>query len=328
MKIRRATKEDIQQLYEFNHRMYPERKNCKEIIDFWLSKRDDEINNIVIIVDDDNEIKGQQFFSTMSYFYKNSEHESTWAFDLIVDEELRAGSHGFSLMWKCKKEHPNSMSSGSNDISLPINLKIGNKHIGNLKKYVGITNPFFLITSFFRGALSKDNFPKKIVVNNITFEKIKEVSEIPNYISCFNKDLLEISRKQDFIKWRFFSNLHEYVFYHNRTNNDYFVLRTIVKHKITMLVLVDFRCNINDENSFENIMIAFRKIARKMKIAAIIAGSSLEKTDEICEKYKMKRVGRDRPILGMIDCDNCEDKIKNRNYIYITLADSDGDITW
>ena len=38
MEIRRAKKEDLDQIYDFNHRMYPERNNYKEIVDFWIAK--------------------------------------------------------------------------------------------------------------------------------------------------------------------------------------------------------------------------------------------------------------------------------------------------
>ena len=328
MKIRRAVAGDIPQLYEFNRRMYPERANYKEIVDFWISKGQEEINNIIVTAEDDGTIRGQQFFSSMSYYLDGKEIDSTWAFDLIVDEELRAGSHGFSLMWKCKKEHPNSMSSGSNDTSLPINLKIGNKHLGDLKKFVGISNWLWLCTSIFRGNISHQKYPKEIGTEGVVFQKVTAPEQLPDYTMSFNPQLLEISRKHDFLKWRFFTHLHDYVFYKRKNSEDYFVVRTIVKKHITALVLVDYRCQLADESSFKIIMKAFTRLASKLRIFMTITGSSMAVSDKVCEDFHMKAVGRDRPILGMIDCDNPEEKRSKRNFILLTLADTDGDITW
>lgn len=328
MIIRRAVAEDIPQLYEFNHRMYPERTNYKEIVDFWISKGPNEVNNIVVTVDDDGIIRGQQFFSSMAYFRNGIEVESTWAFDLIVDEELRSGSHGFSLMWRCKKEHPNSMSSGSNDISLPINLKIGNKHIGDLKKFVGISNPIWLCTSVFRGNVESSSFPMEIAANGNTFKKIPDTTGIPVYSKSFNPHLIDFSRNKEFLSWRFFNDLHDYVLYKSETTDDYFVVRTIVKHHITALVLVDYRCRLTSDISFRAIMESFIRLASKLKIFMLIVGSSLSVIDNVCLDYHMKSVGRDRPILGMIDCDNPDEQRLKRNFVCLTLADSDGDITW
>lgn len=328
MLIRRATISDLPQLYVFNHRMYPERDNYKEIIDFWISKGAKEIENIIIVIDDDGRIRGQQFFSSMSYYYNGEEINSTWAFDLIVDEELRAGSYGFSLMWKCKRLNPNSMSSGSNDISLPINIKIGNKHIGDLRKFVGITNPLYVFTSVLQVNAKSKDFPKSIKVENGSFMKIENKKEMPSYSVPFNTHLLEISRKYDFLLWRYFSNLHDYVFYKRKDSDDYFVVRTIVKHHISALVLVDYRCQFTVKQPFESIMSAFVELASKMKFFIYIVGSSLSIVDKTCAKFHMKAIGRDRPILGLINNDVTEEEREMRNYILLTLADTDGDITW
>lgn len=328
MKFRRADNSYLEQLYDFGRRMYPERDNYRQIIDFWLSKGEKEIENVVIAVDDENKIRGQQFFSSMNYYYEGAKVDSVWAFDLIVDEELRAGSQGFGLMWKCKKIHSNSISSGSNDISLPINLKIGNTQIGELRKYVGIRNPFSLFTSLFRGEIAKDRYPCKVTVGYRSFEKITTAQELPVLIEPYNHHLLEIGREKEFLKWRFFSKLHDYVFYYDKESNDYFVVRSIVKKHVTALVLIDYRCNLTSTHACMDILEAFKSVAKKLNLAVLIVGSSVKMMDEACESQKMKSLGRPRPILGILDCNDKEELISNREFVLLTLADSDGDITW
>lgn len=328
MKFRRADNSYIKSLYDFGRRMYPERKNYRQIIDFWLSKGEKEIENIVIAVDDENNIRGQQYFSSMNYYYEGEKKDSVWAFDLIVDEELRAGSQGFALMWKCKKIHPNSMSSGSNDISLPINLKIGNTQIGELRKYVGIRNPLCLFASLFRGEIAKEKYPNVVAVGKRSFLKVAKPDDLPDLKKPYNHQLLEIGREKDFLKWRFFSDLHDYVFYLDKKNNDYFVVRSIVKKHVTALVLIDYRCDLANDNSCKNIIDGFTTVAKKLNLAVMIADSSTKAMDEVCESRKMKSLGRPRPILGILDCEEKMNSIQNREFVLLTLADSDGDITW
>ena len=328
MKIRRATSEDLQQLYAFNHRMYPERLNYKEIIDFWIAKSPEAINDIIVVADDDGKIKGQQLFSSMSYYRDGVEVDGTWAFDLIVDEELRAGSQGFSLMWKCKKEHPHTMSSGSNDISMAINMKIGNKHIGDLKKFVGIANPLWLLTSVFRGSVPSNKFPQVLKTKGAIYQKIEHLENIPQIKESYNLQLLEYSRKLDFITWRFFSGLHDYALYKRDLSDDYFVVRTIVRNHVTSLVLVDYRCRLSDESNMDKIICAFKSLASKLKLGVLIVGSSVALVDSVCMRYHFKAVGRDRPILGMISCEDSDRVRETRNFILLTLADTDGEVTW
>lgn len=325
MIIRRATKEDIRQLYDFNHRMYPARENYREIVDHWLSRADDAINDIVLCVDDEGKIRGQQLFCRMAYYYKGEKVDSTWAFDLIVDEELRAGSQGFALMWKCKKMHPNSLNSGCNDISLPISLKIGNSRLGNLRKYVGLVNPLYAAMSFFRK--HENDFPEMVRSKGSEFLKISK-EDLPDMTKPFNDSLLEIARDKDFLAWRFFSPLHKYAIYRLKDGNDYFAVRTIKKDHTTALVLVDYRCDLSTASQFGSIMLAFQQLARMMHIGIVIVGSSLATVDKVCEESGMRSVGRERPILGFLKCDDRKIDIDNRKFILWTLADSDGDTTW
>ncbi len=328
MRIRRATAEDLQQLYEFNHRMYPERLNYKEIIDFWVSKTPDAISDIIVVADDDGKIRGQQFFSSMSYYRDGVETNGVWAFDLIVDEELRAGSQGFSLMWKCKKEHPNTMSSGSNDVSLAINMKIGNKHVGNLKKFVGMANPLWLFTSVWRGNIASRKFPRVLKTSGAIYRKIDNPEDIPTRKRSYNPLFLEYSRTKEFMAWRYFSRLHDYALYKRDANDDYFVVRTIVRNHVTSLVLVDYRCQLSDDSDMNEIFRAFRGLASKLKLSILIVGSSVAVVDRVCEHHHLKAIGRDRPVLGMIDCDNPEKVREERNFVLLTLADTDGEVTW
>lgn len=327
MEFRCANKGDLSELYRFSHSMYPDRTNYKELIDFWVSKDTDEISNIVLAVDEDNKIKGQQFFSTMKYNWEGERKDGVWAFDLIVDEDLRSESQGFALMWYCRKVHRNTLSTGSNDISLPINLKIGNAYIGNLKKFVGITNPLYLPFAINRGVVKREAFPDSVDVKGMSFRKV-DVKDMNLQTDVYNDGLLEIDRSKEFLNWRYSNDIHEYVIYKSASSDDYFVVRTIEKKHISALVLIDYRCSLDSSEMFDCIFKASKKIACSLKLPIMIFGSSLKITDDICRKHGFRSVGRDRPILGMLKVANWKEQIEARNFTLVTLADSDGETTW
>lgn len=324
MEIRQATKEDLQQLYEFNHRMYPERTNSKEIIDYWLSRHSDAISDIVVCVDENKVVRGQQFFCRMSYYYNGTKIDSSWPFDLIVDNEIRARAGGLALMRKSLKIHPNPLGSGSNDTALTIELRIGYRKIGTLRKYAGITNPFYVALSPFKN--KKIHFPSEFISNETTFRKVDE-KRLNDVGQAYNKQLLEISRDKDFLKWKFFSPLHEYGLYSQENSNNFFAVRIIQKKHIAALVLIDYRCDLSTQDSFKKIFRAFKHLANTLHIGVIIVGSSLTVVDKVCEQSRMKNVGRERPIIGILKCNDRQHDIEDRNFVLWTFADSDGDTT-
>jgi len=321
MKIKDLHKEDIALLYDFNYRMFPERKNYKEVLDFWLNKESDAYKFFNIVYDNEM-IYGQCLYSPMNYFYNNEKKSSVWGFDLIVNENERKNVYGIDLLLYGKERFTESFATGSGPLALKINLKLGYKFIGEIKKYVGILNPFYLVSSF-RGIISINKFPN----NSNKYEKI-DVDNLPDKNCPHNNDLLEISRENDFLKWRFFNKLHEYAIYKMVDSDNYFVLRTIVKKHITCMVLVDFRCNMADINEFETILKAVKEIMNKLRLSVLITGSSLHISDKILEKYHFKAIGRNRPIISSVSFKDRKEDIENRKFILLTLADSDGEILW
>lgn len=328
-KITNLQKNDIEQFYKFNRIVFPERENIVEIINFWFSKTNDEYLLSKILYRDSNEILGEILHSSMEYFYQNSIWKACWIFDYIVREDIRKEGYGIDLMeevLKNKNEVP-IFATGSGPLALKIELKMGFKLIGELKKYITIINPLYSLTSLFRKNIPLNKFPQKIKVKNQIFSLINK-KNLPELAQPFNQDLLEIVHNKDFLNWRFFSNLHNYAFYLKEYGNDYFVIRTIAKKNITCLALVDYRCKIDNPNNFDTIIEATKEIAKRLRIAPIITGSSLQAFDEILEKKHFRTIGRNRPIISSKSFKNEDQRINDRSFIFVTLADSDGEISW
>lgn len=323
--IGRLDKTRIPQLVEYNKRAYTERAGkAQELIDFWLS-RDDKAYNDIIVVERNNELYGQVFFSKMFFYYKGERIDSYWNFDLIVDEVLRKEERGLDLMQYYIKEYPEYYCTGCGPLAVKLNLALGVKMLGDIRKYVSIVNPLWFPTAVFRGKVDVSKYPEKIGKN---WRKVGSVLEMPQLGKPYNENMLEIGRDNDFMCWRFFSGYHPYSVYVDGNTGDYFVLTTTVQKHITALVLVDFRCSLASKEAFDEIVKATNKVANHIHVPMVICGSSHSMIDSVLEKHHYKSVGRPRPIMGRKKFKDAKEAIKNRTFAFVTLADSDGETSW
>ena len=196
MKIEKASQRYFANLCKYNTRIYPEKTIASKCyLEFWLTKKDAQIDDWLILKDDDGEIHGQILATPMSFFLKGKQNQTVWLFDLIVDEELRKFA---------------SCSTGSGPTALPLHLKLGNKMLGEIRKYVGIVNPLYLLTSYRRSVVAIEKYPQQVVSGLVQYRRIAK-DELPLLEVPFNDSLLEIGRDKSFLEWRFlavFINMH------------------------------------------------------------------------------------------------------------------------
>lgn len=319
---------DINSLYSFNKEVFPERLNTKQIINFWFNKNEEEHALSIILKGNTGEIWGQVLSSSMIYFNKNCGDKGIWILNYIIREDKRKDGYGIDIMQFVleNKETP-VFATGSGPLALKIELKMGFKLLGELKKYVGIVNPIYCVTSIFRNAISLNQFPSAVTVKGVTFS-LTDKEILPDITKSFNENLLEFGRDKSFLSWRYFSGIHDYALYKMDKRDDYFVLRTIIKKKITFMVLVDFRCNVNTPDNFKLIFKAAKRITGKLRLSALITGSSLKSIDTILENNFFRAIGRNRPIISTKSFIEEKEGINNREFVLATLADSDGEVNW
>lgn len=327
-KIETLSQELLPALYRYNKEIYPDKViSPKAYIDYWMSKTPEEVNNSIVLIDDDNTIHGQILTSGMSYYYKGSKTDTVWLYDLIVDEDLRQDAWGMDIIVECFYKHPQSCSTGSGPTALPIHLKLGNKMLGEIRKYVGIVNPLWLATSAFRGKVIINNFPKQVKTNGRTYLKI-EKQDLPNLTKPYNETLWEPARDIAYLQWRYFNDLHDYAFYKDCMSDNYFVLRTIIQSHVTAMLLVDYRCDASTNEGFGRIYKAVSKVMNKVHLAVLITGSSLATIDSVLESHHFKSIGRPRPVIGFVKVKDRKADIDARKFAFVTLADSDGETNW
>lgn len=328
MKAKTLKKEDIVQLRNYNIRIYPDKViPPKNYLDFWINRSKRALEQCLILQKENGSIHGQILASEMSYYYKRERTDTVWLFDLIVDEELRKDGWGVDLLLACMEKHPRSCSTGSGPQALPIHLKMGNKMLGEIRKYVGLPYPHCMFTSLFRGIIKSEKFPHSVKVDGKTFCKLSR-EEMPTLTRPYNDNLFEISRDKDFLQWRYFNDLHSYAFYKDENSDDYFVVRTTVIKHITVMLLVDYRCDMSTSKAFEDIYSAVKKIMSKLHLGIMVSGSTLKVVDSVFESHHARSVGRPRPVIGFVKVKDRKEDIEKRQFSLVTLADSDGETNW
>ena len=323
MEVRKITQEDIPELIRFGEKAFPDRKDkYNKLINFVFHDRISEYTGGIILLDDNNKIVGQSLYTTMNLHYNNEIRQSGWGYELIVDEKYRKETWGIEIMMACRRLFPGTCSTGSNPTALKLNQKLGYNLIGEIRKYIGISSIPFLFKTLLP---SKKSYPDDI--NDFTLIKDKSEFRIKRF---YNQYLIEPGREKDFIEWRFFSpNFKKYSVYQNK-DDDYFVLRTIRYKGIEMLLVSDFRCSLNNCDSFEKMYKTIKKIAVKKRIPFVLCSSSHKITDEILEKNYAKSIGRPRPIVFSKKLKDWfhQEKIEERSLCFITFGDSDGEWNW
>jgi hypothetical protein len=330
MELHIANKNEIslQKLIAFNAKIYPEKKiPAEDYLKFWFSKSEDELAQGVYLVDGNGEIHGQILTSGMSYYYKGSVIDTVWLYDLIVEEVLRKDSWGVDVIVSCFDKHPASCSTGSGPDALKLHLKLGNKQLAEIRKYVGVANPLWIATSVFRGNIAVNKFPQQVNVDGHTFVKTKK-ENLPELKKPYNDNMWEPARDSSYLQWRFFNDLHEYAFYKDNQSEDYFTVRTIIQSHVTAMLLVDYRCDATGKKCFERIYKAVSKVMSKLHLAVLITGSTLATIDSVLEEHHFKSVGRPRPVIGFLKVKDRKTDIDDRNFAFVTLADSDGETNW
>ena len=327
MEITRVQKKDFANLCEFNTRIYPEKTiESKRYFKYWLSKQDAKLDDFLILKDENGKVLGQILASPMSYYFKGMRNDTVWLFDLIVDKELRKSAWGVDMLLQCMETHPASCSTGSGPTALPLHLKLGNKMLGEIRKYVGLVNPFYLLTAYHRKEVTIEKFPQEIVIGKSQYWKITK-EELPSFDAPFNESLFEIGRDKNFLEWRFFGNLFRYAFYLADDGKSYFVVRSILLKGFRVLELVDYRCKAT-KGEFEKILKAVHKAANAVHLPVVVCDSTLASFDAVLEHHHYRSMGRPRPVIGFVKCKDRKEDIEQRNFCFVTFADSDGETNW
>ena len=327
MKIKDLSPELYPSFVTFNKAIYPEREKVDELLEFRVLNsphNDMELN--VVLLDDNDDVVGQAQYYSTSYYHEGKTEQSLWGYDLIVKPALRKLNYGLDLLEYVSENRARvTFASGVGNMALKIEKAIlGVKVMGFLKKSIKIVNILNLPFAINR-RVSLKNYPQKI--NN--FVKVTDPNRLGNLTKSYNSELLEFCRDNEFLAWRFFEAPYEYAFYKSVDNDNYFVVRTIVKNHITAVVLVDYRCDLKQSQEITEIINAAVKLTNRLFLPVLITASSTIYVDTVLQEKSFKVIGRDRVMtIYQKGVKAYQQEIAERKFVFTTLADSDGEILW
>ncbi|MCC8424864.1 hypothetical protein [Mucilaginibacter sp. UR6-11] len=327
---------NVQDFINFNVESFPERDALtQKLITFRYFNplnTGNFIENNVIALDNDGKICAQALYHPARYYLKNELHDFEWGFDLYVSPNKRNDSLGLHLFEYIKEnKHAPIFASGVGEKALKIESFFGYHVIGYLKKYYKLVNPFYLLSGLIvKSNLNNSRYPDRLIVGKEFFEKTKAMQQ---WLAGapYNNNLLEFDRSQQFMNWRFFSDDFNYAVYRRIGAKPfsppiYFVVRTVKIKHLTCLLLVDYRYDTKQVDDFKLIIKVVNKLAAKLLLPVVVTGSSLKISDAVLELNNFKITGKDRPIICNIkEYKQYKNEIKNRDFIFSTLADSDGE---
>jgi hypothetical protein len=322
MIVRKCQESDYLPLVEFNREIYPNRKiPAEKLMDFrYKNRMSDFCNNLILT--DENRIYGQSLCSSLSYYFESKVRNGFWGFDFFIRKDKRPGGFGVDMMEAIVNQGSEQWGTGVSDEALKIDLYMGYRLAGELKKYFCLQNPFCWLISCLR-SYRRVKYPAAIS----NFSCVSR-GNIPAYTKPFNEGKVELVRDKAFLSWRFFDAPHAYAFYKRNDSDDYFVVRVIKKMGVAILVIVDYRCDFSRPSSFELIIHAAKKLAKKLHCSFTLTSSTLAVTDSSLEKKSFKVLGKSRVMISTMVKKAHLDRVKSREFALVTLADSDGEILW
>lgn len=322
------------EMIRFNESVYKERAHTKNQVIHKLESVDDNNNSRTLIALDGDKIVGQMFLLKAGFFYKGKLEECYFGCDYIVDESHRNTGIGIKLLNKTIKEQQH-IGIGFSEISKKIHLRLKENLIGSIDKYLYVNS---LLTYFYivcksilkiplKGEAKSKPGPEKLLVNGYNVIKKDKIDALN---TPWNSELLEISRTADYNKWRFGGMLKgKYETYNIYDTNEnlqgYFIIRTEHWRGINILLVVDYRFQVNNTEVLNCICAAAKIIMKKKSLDAVLFGSSLKIIDGVLVKNKFKKVGVPSEIITNIKMDEKDlpTSIDNRTLIFATPADSD-----
>lgn len=333
MMVRFQQPQDDAQFKTFNESVFPERgdrnRALTELRYFNSKNPQSDTSGNVVAFTPEGKLIGQALYHKTDFFHDGQRRSSEWGFDFFVVPEHRNDFVGVDILQYVKANKAFVFAVGLGEKALKLQKMLGYHVIGEIRKYVKIVQPLCLPFGLLRsGNLEAARYPKSVKKGTVLFDRVSAES-LWDAESPYNQELLEFGRDRSFLNWRFYSDNFQYAVYRKADGTDqpnYFALRSVKIKGVTGLVLADFRYQVSRPEQFREIVDAARQIASKMWLPILATGSAHRSSDQVLEAMNFKKVGRDRPVVSNDKAyKQFKPSIDDRNFVFVTLADSDGE---
>lgn len=323
---------------DFNRSVYPHRRQIENSLKYRMSQNpyaDDEFDNVILTKEDDI-IIGQAIKMPSVFIYKNIVQASYWTMDYFVDPESRNSLAGLSIALEAVKLK-NHFAIGLTPESLAIHTALKEKMIGYMYKFYRIENYFKAFFQYFsikkKKQINAGAAPDEIKVKDSVFLRVTDPKDIVSGEGFYNKDILEFTREEKFLRWRFFHHHDKYLVYRIKNGDNetlltnYFVVRPMIWKKMRALLLVDYRFPVTDPEIFSLILSALKKLSGSINASVTVTGCTLPGLFPVLNMAGFRSFGNKMSIVtnfkNIFNANNNE-----QDELFITYADSDCDFNY
>ena len=266
-------------LYSYMKEKWP--GQSKEYLNYRLKtivEDNKDLQYNLLILNEKGEIVGCNLFFPTKALIRGKEHRVYWSHDTILDKEYR-GDGGLMFMLKLQSQPHFGM--GLSTLNRKIQQALKTTFFREMVIYYRLN--FFFIASIFqygtkkRAVLNPFFHPLEVKMGKKRFLEVKDIAslKIPNKGYWCQGDVdIDFIRDYIFLSKRFICNFNEYYIYRLSTQKEYdscyMVVRPVLKKKIPMLSIVDFRYDLKSPEQFLLILKAANRIAKVNKIGIVL----------------------------------------------------------
>lgn len=324
----------------FYRRAYPTRRNIEKRLEFQILKNpfwnDSDSLPALLAVEDKGTIAGQFLFNPSEYYFQGKKQRCFFGCDFYVPEVYRSTGAGAMLAMKGFSTFKPYFAIGVSAAAEKISQALKVRRITEVRKYIWL-NPTRLpivATRFIKKKLHKElketsnempvavSFPETVKAGNTQFERLKN----PSAMDCrFHDDtVIEFSRTEEYINWRFLSQPDVYSLYSAQVNEPfYFVVRQATIHNLNLLLLADYRHKKMWMENFDSILLAAKALCRICRLDGVYSACSMAEFERRFQKAAFYRVGIATPVLSSIHSEIQLENQDKPDKMFATMSDSD-----
>lgn len=276
-------------------------------------------------------IIGQFMLNDQEWHYKGLKNRGVFGYDFFVAENYRKSGIGALLLLKAVRGQKVFFGVGLTPAAEKLYRAAKISKIGELKKFLWVNRPFasaaHVLGHLFRFQMNAEDpsgswsFPEIAGAGGLVF-RLTRVSPTGKYDAYYDSEIIEFSRSEEFLRWRFFDSGMNYKFYlcADYYKPLFFVVRPLLRKGLKLLSLLDYKFPLKDENAWKLVLDTAKSIARKMGFDGLVSGGSCEFINRTFVREGFLPVGTPAPIVST-----------SRNSgagIYLTLADADLDLNF
>jgi hypothetical protein len=344
MKICNLSRDRYSDFFRFNREIYPTRKDVEERFQAQILNNplleDKSSPNVLVAHNEDDQIIGQFVLMPFEYHFDGMCSKGFFGCDYFVLRDHKGSGAGALLALRAIGGFRPYFTFDASETAKNIGQSLGAKTIGDIYKFLWIRNiavPIrVLFYQIFGGKRTSDHdkfkdfeFPRLLSCKSCSFELVDSLRQWKHH--SWNDSVLEFSRSGQFINWRFLSRRDRYFFYRLTDDSNslsYFVVRKAAWKGLSLLALVDYRVPFGGKRELKLILIAVKLLARMARCEGVITMSSHRFFDRILRGSLFVRVGERAVILTSAKLDVPQKRIKERTFVYATMADGDIDFDY